>query len=137
MHFPRASRSLHLPFTLPFIPDAYFLLVVVWKIIEGSRPRPRPAHLSIFFVVPFSHPKRWDGTPPHNPARLRLLFNVPSVGAADSQLIVISCRLKATTQGQDTRLPLCFLMRLALAPQTRELTAAQPNLTARALQKPL
>jgi hypothetical protein len=34
LRFPRASRSLHLPFILPCIPDAYFWLVVVFKIVN-------------------------------------------------------------------------------------------------------
>jgi hypothetical protein len=34
LRFPGASRSSHLPFILPSIPDAYFWLVVAWKIID-------------------------------------------------------------------------------------------------------
>ena len=36
LRFPRASRSLHLPSIpiLPSISEAYFWLVVVWKIIN-------------------------------------------------------------------------------------------------------
>ena len=69
----------------------------------GSCLRPRP-HQSIFmfFVIPFSCPKRWYVAPPHDPTRSCLLFNVPSIAAADSHLIVMSCRLKAATQGQDS-----------------------------------
>jgi hypothetical protein len=34
LRLPRASRSLHLLFILPSIPDTYFWLVVVWKIVD-------------------------------------------------------------------------------------------------------
>jgi hypothetical protein len=39
LHSPRAFRLLHLPFILPFIPDTYFWLVVVWKIIHRQLPK--------------------------------------------------------------------------------------------------
>ena len=76
----------------------------------GSCLRPRP-HQSIFmfFVIPFSRPKQWYVAPPHDPTWSCLLFNVPSIAAADSHLIVMSCRLKAAaTQGQDPPSSLFF-----------------------------
>ena len=75
----------------------------------GSCLRPRP-HQSIFmfFVIPFSCPKQWYVAPPHDPTWSCLLFNVPSIAAADSHLIVMSCRLKAATQGQDSLSSLLF-----------------------------
>ena len=98
LRFPRASRSLHIPSILPSIPDTYFWLVVVWKIINWQLPKAKAPHISLFFfVVPFSHPKGWDDAPPHDPTRSRLLSNIPSIAAANSQEIVMSCRLPATT----------------------------------------
>ena len=67
--FPRA-------FILPSILDAYFWLVVVWKIINQQSPKAKAPPIFLFFVVPFSHPKLWDDAPTHDPTRLRLLFNI-------------------------------------------------------------
>jgi hypothetical protein len=63
----------------------------------GSRLRPRPCPSLYFFVIPFSRSKRWDNAPSRDPTRLCLNSNVPSIVATNSQLIVMFCRLMATT----------------------------------------
>jgi hypothetical protein len=40
---------LHLPFILPSIPDAYFWLVVVWKIVNRQPPKAKALPKSLFF----------------------------------------------------------------------------------------
>jgi hypothetical protein len=97
LRFPHAFRLSLLPFILPCIPDAYFWLVVVWKIVDRQPPKAKAPFISIFVVVPFCHPKRWDEAPYRDPTRSRLLFNIPSIASANCQLIVMSCRLTATT----------------------------------------
>ena len=49
LQFPRASRLLYLPFILPSIPDAYFWLVVVWKIVNRQPPKAKAPSESLFF----------------------------------------------------------------------------------------
>jgi hypothetical protein len=73
---PATPAQSHLPFILPSILDAYFWLVVVWKIINRQSPKAKALPIFLFFVVPFSHPKLWDDAPTHDPTRLRLLFNI-------------------------------------------------------------
>ena len=117
LRFPRASCSLRFPFKLPFILDAYFWSVVVW------RPRFRPN--LYFFVIPFCGPKRLgQHPPPRDPTRLCLLFNCYVLPFNGDHL-----RTRP-------HLPLYFLIGLALVPQTREPTAALPYLTAHTLRKP-
>ena len=65
LRFPRASRSLHIPSILPSIPDTYFWLVVVWKIINWQLPKAKAPHISLFFLS-FHLVTQKDGTmPPH------------------------------------------------------------------------
>jgi hypothetical protein len=72
--------------------------------------------------------------PQRDPTRLRLLFNVPSIASADSQLIL---PLNGDHLRKRPHLPLYFLIGLALVPQTREPTVALPNPTVHALRKPI
>jgi hypothetical protein len=39
LRLPCASRLSHLPFIHPCIPDAYFWLVVMWKIVDCQPPK--------------------------------------------------------------------------------------------------
>ena len=98
LRFTRTSRLLHLPFILPCIPDAYFWLVMVWKIVDWQPPKAKAPPKSLFLLL-FHLVTPNDGTTPpyRDPTRSRLLFNLPSIASADSQLIVMSCRLMATT----------------------------------------
>ena len=48
LRFPRTSCSLHLPTILPSIPDTYFWLVVVWKIINRQPPMAKAPPISQF-----------------------------------------------------------------------------------------
>jgi hypothetical protein len=52
---PHASCLSHLPFKLPSIPDAYFWLVVVWKIVNQQPPKakapPKSQFLLLFHLV--------------------------------------------------------------------------------------
>ena len=85
LRFPCASRSSHLPFILPSIPDTYFWLVVVWKIVDRQQPKAKAPPKSLFFSS-FHLVAPNDGTTPQrNPTRSRLLFNVPFISSADSQ----------------------------------------------------
>jgi hypothetical protein len=51
LRFPRASRSLHLPFMLPCIQDTYFLFVVVWKIVDQQPPKAKAPPKSLFLLL--------------------------------------------------------------------------------------
>jgi hypothetical protein len=137
LRFPCASCSSHLPSILSSIPDAYFWLVVVWKIIDQQPPKAKALPISLFFVVPFIRPKRWDNAPPRDPTRLRLLSNTPLYCCRRQSFDCYVLPLNGNHPRPRPRLPLYFLMGLALAPQTREPTAAPPNPTARALHKPI
>ena len=64
LRFPRTFCLSHLPSILPSILDIYFWLVVVWKIIDRQPPKAKALPISLFFVIPFSHPKWWDNVPP-------------------------------------------------------------------------
>ena len=65
LHFPRATRLLHLPFLLPCIPDAYFRLVVVWKIVDWQPPKAKALPKSLFLLL-FHFVAPNDGTLPPN-----------------------------------------------------------------------
>ena len=123
-----AFRSSHLSPILPSIPDTYFWLVAVWKIINWQPP-PSLYFLLLHLVTPN------DGT--FSPTQSNSVVPPLQHTATNPQLIVMSCRLTATTKGQDPTFLSIFLMWLVLAPQTREPTAAPPNLMARPLRKPI
>ncbi len=89
------SRPVKPPLCTPLHPGCLFL---VGCCVEQHR----------FSVVTFGRPKQCNGAPPHDPTRPHLLFNVPSIAAANSQLIVMSCLLTATTKGQDPPSSLFF-----------------------------
>jgi len=97
------------------------------------RPRPRPIH---FFVIPFSRPKRWDDA--SNAIQPGQAFSSTSHHHIRQQSVDFYVLL---LNGDHLRTRPClhlnFLIWLALAPQTREPTAALPNLTVRALRKPM
>ena len=54
LHFPRASRSSHLPSILPSVAAASFWLVVAFKSSTGGQLRPRCILYYIFFVDQFA-----------------------------------------------------------------------------------
>ena len=86
---------------LPYTPPSrtlIFGLLLCGKSLIGSCLRPRPHPSLYFFVVPFSRLKQWDNAPPCNPTRSCLLSSVPSIPAADIQLIAMSCCLTAVTR---------------------------------------
>ena len=60
---PNVSRSSRLPSIVPSIAAAYFWLVVVSKIIDRGRRKPR-CIFYIFFIVPFAAPNDWMVCPP-------------------------------------------------------------------------
>jgi hypothetical protein len=45
------SRSSHLPFILTCIPDTYFWLVVVWKIVDRQPPKAKAPPKSLFLLL--------------------------------------------------------------------------------------
>ncbi len=51
LRFPHTSRSLHLPFILPCILDAYFWLVVMWKIVDRQPPKAKAPPKSLFLLL--------------------------------------------------------------------------------------
>jgi len=63
LRFTRTSRSLHLPFILPCIPDAYFWLVVVWIIVDRQPPKAKAPPKSLFLLL-FHLVAPDDGTTP-------------------------------------------------------------------------
>jgi hypothetical protein len=135
--FPHASRSSHLPFILPSIPDAYFWLVVVWKIVNRQPPQAKAPPKSLFFSS-FHLVAPNDGTTPPNviqpvtPSLQGPLYHVRRQSVDCYVLPLNSDHLRKRPHP-----PLYFLIGLALASQAREPTAALPDLTARALRKPI
>ena len=49
LYFPHDSRLTHLLSILPSIPDTYFWLVVVWKIINRQPPKAKALPISLYF----------------------------------------------------------------------------------------
>ena len=71
LHFPRASRSSHLPSILPFIAATSFWLVVVFKIID-RRPLKAVVYFILilyFFVAQFATPNDGMVSPHALPAQ--------------------------------------------------------------------
>ena len=73
---------------VPSVADTCFWLVVALKFINRWPSKANFLPISLFFVIPFSHPKQLDNAPPCDPSWLCLLSIFPSTVAADSQLIV-------------------------------------------------
>jgi hypothetical protein len=137
LRFPRASRSSHLPFILPCIPDTYFWLVVVWKIVDRQPPKAKAPPKSLFLLL-FHLVAPNDGTTPltrSNPVVSSLQHPLYPVCRQSVDCYVLP--LNGDHLRTRPRLPLYFLIGLALAPQTREPTVALPNPTAGALRKPI
>ena len=63
--FSHASRLLHLPFILPSIPDAYFWLVVVWKIVNRQPPKAKAPPKCLYYLL-FHLVTPNNGTTPPN-----------------------------------------------------------------------
>ena len=136
--FPRASRSSHLPFMLPSIPDAYFWLVVVWKIVNRQPPKAKaPSKSLILFVVPFSPPKQWDDAPHRDPTCHAFSSTSPLYRVRRQSVDCYVLPFNGDHLRNRPQPHLYFLIGLALVPQTREPTAALPDPTARALRKPI
>ena len=137
LRFPRASRPSHLPFILHSIPDAYFWLVVGWKIVNRQPPQAKAPPKSLFFSS-FHLVAPNDGTTPPNaiqpvaPSLQRPLYRVRRQSVDCYVLPLNSDHLRKRPHP-----PLYFLIGLVLAPRARELTAALPDLMARALRKPI
>ena len=110
--FPRASRSSHLPFIIPSIPNAYFWsIIVVWKIIDWQLPEAKALPISLYFsVVPFSppKPKQWDTSPHAIQPGCASSSMSPLSWLPNSQLIVMSCRLMATPKAKTPSTSLFF-----------------------------
>ena len=138
LRLPRASRSLHIPFMLPCIPDAYFLLVVVWKIVDRQPHKANAPPKSLFLLL-FHLVAPNDGTTSPNAIQPGRTFSShPLYRVSQQSVDCYVLPLNGDHLRTRPRLPLYFLIGLALAPQTREPTVvALPNPTARALRKPI
>ena len=137
MRCSRISRPSYLPSILPSILAAYFWLVVLFQIIDWCPSKAMMYLILYIFCQSICRPKRWDGVPPCAPLPTRLCSNIPSSISANYR---VNCWLSSLIGGHlrpRPRLPLYFLLRLALVPQTREPTVALPNPTVRVLPMPI
>jgi hypothetical protein len=75
--FPRLFRSSLLPFILPCIPDAYFWLFVVWKIVDRQPPKAKAPPKSLFLLL-FHLVTPNDGMTPPNAFQLGRAFSSTS-----------------------------------------------------------
>jgi hypothetical protein len=122
--------------TLSSPAPAHFWLVVVWLCLIGGRQKPRCIYYYIFFCHSIRHPKGLDSVPyraPCPPPASAITYPLPLPLTLGWLLGVL-----INWQPPKAKAPSSFqYMRLALAPQTGEPTAALPDLMAHALHRPM
>jgi hypothetical protein len=136
LRFPCASPSSHLPSILTFVATACFWLVVVLIIIDRGHLRPW-CILYYIFCRSICRPKRWDGVPPRAPPPTSLRSNIPPTASANYRVDGWLSSSIGSKLRPRPRLPLYFLMRLALALQSTELTMARAHRTTCACFRPI
>ncbi len=128
LRFPCASHLSHLPSILPFVAAASFWLVVALIIIDRRPFNAAVFYILYFFVDQFAAPNDGMVTPMRS-LPSGLCSTTPPTGSADYR---VDCWLSSSIGGHlrpRSRLPLYFLMRLALALQSTEPAMARAHRT--------
>ncbi len=132
---PPACRTFP-PYKPPLRPPVFGWLLH-WKSSTSGHLRLRCILYFIFFHRSIRHPKRWDGVPPPAPPPTCLRSNIPPTASANYW---VDCWLLSSIGGHlrpRPRLPLHFLMRLALVLQSTEPATVRSHWTTRACFRPI
>ena len=137
LRFPRASCSTHLPSILPSVAVASFWLVVA-LIINDRRPFKAVVYFILYIFCRSIHrPKRWDGVPLCAPLPTRLRSIIPPTASANYWVDCWLLSLIGSHLRPRPRLPLYFLMRLALVLQSTEPATTRAHRMTRTCFRPI
>ncbi len=137
LHFPRTSRSSHLPSILLSIAATYFWLVVAFKTINRQPFKAAVYYIFVSLLLFNLTPQTMGRCPPTRSLPSAPPLYHPPTASTDYW---VDCWLLSSIGGHlrpRPRLPLYFLMRLALALKLTEPAMARAHWTPRACFRPI